>query len=236
MAAYSYTYNQPIVVDSFQPFQPDCGQTATPYTNPHIVNAHRYPYAYANTPPLTNPNIVNYNNVPVVNGLSPHRGPVAYAHSGYRPIVNPYPQISPCAPCEPKREIYPPPRCNPLIKAEYGPHAGPYVAAHPALHPGSYVEPYNGPIGSPIGPPIRSRCRSNVRPRSAPSVIVNGQPVVGEYYVNPGLSYGTGYGEVVRGGYSAYGGRGVIAYPTTHSIPGPYLQSYINSPRMTYPY
>ena len=30
--------------------------------------------------------------------------------------------------------------------------------------------------------------------------------------------------------------KSVIAYPTTHSIPGPYLQSYINLPRKTYPY
>jgi hypothetical protein len=33
-----------------------------------------------------------------------------------------------------------------------------------------------------------------------------------------------------------YPNENPIMYPTTHSVPGPYLQSYIYLPRQTYPY
>ena len=33
-----------------------------------------------------------------------------------------------------------------------------------------------------------------------------------------------------------YNNARVIKYPTTHSLPGPYLQSYINLPYRTYMY
>ncbi len=41
---------------------------------------------------------------------------------------------------------------------------------------------------------------------------------------------------IYYGGKLCTNGSAKIVYPTTHSIPGPYLQSYINLPRRTYMY
>lgn len=201
MASYGYNYgydNQPIILDTYQSFQPDCGQVGRPHTYPHISRAlsanpvYPYPLNAVHTPVIGNPNIVNYNGVPYTQGLSMYRGPVSYAYNGYQPtscgIGGPvhagigaplhggYPIISPCE--GPRREIYPGPQCS-------------------GVGPIPVIEHHNirGPVaGSCVNPRLRRR---NTR-------------------------------------YPRY--NNAVAYPTTHSIPGPYLQSYINLPNRTYPY
>ena len=206
MANYNYDYNynlvggQPVILDSYQSFRPDCGQIGRPsypYATSSLLANPGYSTNFVQPPLVAGPNVVDYNGVPYTQGLSIYRGPVMTPYSGYRPvepfihhrnpIVPGYGLTSPCHPCDPKREIYPGPQC---IRE-------PFVGGIDRSFVGGIDRSFVGGIDrSFVTPRRRLRNRSNYYP-----------------------------------GYD-----NVIAYPTTHSIPGPYLQSYINIPNRTYPY
>lgn len=215
MANYNYNYGlggrPPVVVETYQPFQPDCGQVGRPVPFPHV--GQRYPYnaGFVQTPVVATGNVVNYNGIPYANGTSPYRGPIVHPYNGYYfnhqygvrdPVVGAlggYPLVSPCGGCDPKREILPGPHCNPGL----------------GVYPGIYHNV--GAVGAVGG--------LGVYP--GPGGAINyGTYGVPSYYSDPRLRHRN----------LAYNPHGPITYPTTHSIPGPYLQSYINLPNRSYGY
>jgi len=221
MANYNYgpTRRQPIVIETYQPFQPDLGQVGRPIPFQQIADQwsprQRYPYApvFASPPVVSEGQLVDFNGVPLTRATGPYPGPATYVRNniandyqyGERNPSNinvfdrfpgnargRYPALSPCGPADIKREIYP--RSAVIVPPPPG------WQQLPGISPNIYPE-------------------LNLR---AP----NGVP---SYYSEPrlrqrNLAYDTGLSQ------------SPIVYPTTHSIPGPYLQSYMNLPGRRYPY
>lgn len=215
-------YNAPVVVQTYQPFQPDCGQIGRPNPFPGVTSqwngGRRYPFhaGYVQTPVIDNRQLVNYNGVPYVSGANNYRGPYMYQPGA--PAIHPYngyyynqqylntPNAASYSPCaNPCREIYPGSGCNVGLPGPGLPTVPPVVRSNlhmPAVPPGQQVTV------------------------TTTSSTVDGVP---SYYA------GSRCGSRTVARYpGAYGSA--ITYPTTHSIPGPYLQSYMNYPGRPYGY
>ena len=135
------------------------------------------------------------------------------------------------APGEFYQPIYPPQRWTPSIGYPYPSTIGytPYVNNQLLVNYAG--APYTQTLSPNVGPVMypASRCH---------------EPLSGNY-INPTVAYPISVQEpdMIR----AYPNRNyvhsrypvsntMLAYPTTYSIPGPYLYSYISSPRRVYPY
>lgn len=216
-------YNAPVVVQTYQPFQPDCGQVGRPTPFPGVTSqwngVRRYPFhaGYVQTPAIDNRHLVNYNGVPYVSGANPYRGPYLYQPGA--PAVHPYngyyydhqylntPNAASYSPCaNPCREIYPGSACNVGLPVP--------PVARSNLH-----------VSPPVPPVVPSGRQVTVTTTTSS---VDGVP---SYYAEPRC----GTRSVSRYRYPGLHGS-AITYPTTHSIPGPYLRSYMNYPGRPYGY